>query len=79
MEAHEAAPRWHFHGDYKCVSDSSVSVQVFEQGRQHLQAIAQMQSTLVRQQLLLIALADQPCSNVLRPRVKALDLASRAP
>jgi hypothetical protein len=47
-EAHEAAPRWHMHGDYKCTSDSSVSVHVFEQGQQHLQAIAQMQIGLVR-------------------------------
>ena len=45
--AHEAAPRWHLHGDYKCMSDSSVAVSVFEQGREHLHTIAQMQRELV--------------------------------
>jgi hypothetical protein len=47
-EAHAAAPRWHMHGDYRCTSDSSVSVAVFEQGREHLRTIAQMQRELVR-------------------------------
>ena len=47
-EAHEAAPRWHMRGDYKCVSDSSVSVAVFDQGRAHLRTIAHMQMGLVR-------------------------------
>lgn len=48
IDAHEAAPRWHVHGDHRCTPDSCVAVALAEQGREHLRTISQMQMGRVR-------------------------------